>query len=60
MSKGILKLEQEQNDFEDALLMDASFEDIKNDKEAKKVFKFINKRKSYINFIKFLDKKGVI
>jgi hypothetical protein len=40
--------------------MEASWEDIKNDKEAKRVFKFINKRKSYIKFLSFLSERGVL
>ena len=60
MSKFIFSLIKEQEDYEDCLLMDASYEDIKKNKEAKKAFKFISKRKRYVNFIQFLDRKGIL
>lgn len=60
MGRGIIYLESEQRDYEDRLLMEASWEDIKNDKEAKRVFKFINRRKSYIKFLNFLSERGVL
>ena len=56
----IYALEKEQQDYEENLLMDASYQDIKTNKDAKKAFKYITKRKKYINFIKFLDRKGIL
>ena len=51
------QLNQEQQDLESAFILDASIEDIKTNKEAKKLYKYISKRKKYIKLIEFLIKK---
>ena len=54
------KLKQEQSDYENMFKLEVSSENIKNNKEAKKVFKFINRRKNCINFLDFLHRKDII
>lgn len=51
------QLSQEQQDLESAFILDASIEDIKTNKEAKRLYKYISKRRKYVKLIEFLIKK---
>lgn len=53
----LVKLQHEQRDFEDALKMEINYEDIKENKDGKKLYNYLKKRHRIVNVCgKILDK----
>ena len=51
--------QQYQQDLEDAFKLECSEEDVENNKEAKKLFKWLQKQRKYVNKIEKLQQKIV-
>jgi hypothetical protein len=53
----LVKLQHEQRDFEDALKMEINYEDVKENKDGKKLYNYLKKRRRIVNVCgKILDK----
>jgi hypothetical protein len=53
----LVKIWHEQRDFEDALKMEINYEDIKENKDGKKLYNYLKKRRRIVNVCgKILDK----
>ena len=53
----LAKIWHEQRDFEDALKMEINYEDIKENKDGKKLYNYLKKRRRIVNVCgKILDK----
>ena len=51
------KLQEEQNDLEDALRMEIAYEEVNETKEGKKLLKYLRKRHRIVNYlIRVLDR----
>lgn len=53
----LARLQHEQRDFEDAFKMEIDYEDIKENKDGKKLYNYLKKRHRVVNaVVKILDK----
>lgn len=53
----LAKIWHEQRDFEDALKMEINYEDVKENKDGKKLYNYLKKRRRIVNVCgKILDK----
>ena len=56
----ITKLLNFQQDLEDSFLLDCSLEDVKQNKEAYKLYKKLKKQRKYVDKIKRITEKHII